>query len=132
DPTYFALALLRQAYLEWARGELAGAAALCREGLEMAHQAGYLLGVAEGLEALAVVSGGLGQPERAARALGAAESRRARNAAGMGRSARPSRLVLIDRAIVTLRATLGDEEYASAFDAGRAQALDEAVAEALS
>jgi tetratricopeptide (TPR) repeat protein len=131
DASYIALTMLRQAYLLWAQGDPAGAATRCREGLELAHRIGYFAGIAEGLEALAIMLCDLEQTECAARVLGAAESVRASMGAGMGRSARPTRLTLIDRAMATLRARLGDDAFASAFESGRALSLDEAVAEAL-
>ncbi|HEV2238282.1 MAG TPA: hypothetical protein VGR57_16590, partial [Ktedonobacterales bacterium] len=131
DSTYLALTMLRQAYLFWVQGDLTGAAALCRQAIERAHQMGYSSGITEGLEGLALILCDLGQPERAVRALGAVESLRTSMATGLGRSARPTRLVYIDRAIATLRAALGDEAYASAFTAGRALPLEEAIAEAL-
>jgi non-specific serine/threonine protein kinase len=131
DVTYLALSTLRQALLLWAQGDPTGAAALCRQALEQAHQMGYHAGIAEGLEALAIMLCDLGQSERAARALGAMESLRASMATGLGRSSRPTRLVYIDRAIATLRAALGDDAYASAFAAGQSLPLDEAIADAL-
>jgi tetratricopeptide (TPR) repeat protein len=131
DFTYLALAMLRQALLLWAQGDPTGAAALCRPAIERAHQIGYYSGIAEGLEALALTLCDLGQPERAVRALGALESLRTSMATGLGRSARPTRLQLIEPAIARLRAALGDDGYAAAFAAGRALPLDEAVAEAL-
>jgi non-specific serine/threonine protein kinase len=131
DATYISLTMVRQGYLLWARGDLAGAAAQCSEALALAQRVSYFAGIAEGLEALTVVLSDLGQSERAARALGAAESLRTSMGSGLGRSARPTRLVLIDRAIAALRATLGDEAYASAFAAGRTMPLEEAVAEVL-
>jgi predicted ATPase/transcriptional regulator with XRE-family HTH domain len=125
------MATMREASLLWARGDAAGGAAQARAGLEQAHRLGYLFGVAEGLETLAITLTDLGQMERAARALGAVESLRASMAAGIGRSARPTRLRLIGPAIAKLRAALGDDAYASAFEAGRALPLEEAVADAL-
>jgi hypothetical protein len=131
DETQLAFGKVREAYLLWARGDAAGAAARAQAGLEQAHRVGYFVGVAEGLEALAIMLADLGQAEHGTRALGAAESLRASKAQGMGRSPRPSRLQLIEPAIARLRAALGDDGYAEAFAAGRALPLDEAVAEAL-
>jgi hypothetical protein len=87
--------------------------------------------VADGLETMAILLSDLGHAESAARALGAAENLHSSMAAGIGRSARPTRLPLIDRAIAGMRATLGDDGYAAAFAAGQALPLEEAVAEAL-
>jgi predicted ATPase/transcriptional regulator with XRE-family HTH domain len=131
DASARVMTLLREAQLLWARGDTASALARARAGLEQARQISYFFGLAEGLEALGVVLGDLGQAERAARALGAAESLHATMAAGIGRSARPTRLLLLERAIANLRATLGDDAYMSAFAAGRALPLDDAIAEAL-
>ena len=131
DASYIALTMVRQAHLLWAQGDPAGAATQCRAALELAHRISYFGGVVEGLEALGIVLCDLGQMSSAARMFGVAESLRASMAGGIPRSALPTRLTLIDQAMATLRAGLGDDTFASAFEAGRALPLDEAVAEAL-
>jgi predicted ATPase/class 3 adenylate cyclase/predicted negative regulator of RcsB-dependent stress response len=127
DTSYVALATLRDGYLMFAQGNPVGAATRCREALTLSSSIGDTYAMAEGLETLGIILCDLRHAEPAVRALGAATVLRD----AMGQSPRRVQLPVIDRAIATLRATLGDDTYAHAFEAGRTLPLEEAVAEAL-
>jgi hypothetical protein len=68
-----------------------------------------------------------GHGEQSARLLGAQEAVLA-SAAG-----RPSPLMLgiADQLVAPVRATMGEEDWAAAYEAGRALSLEQAIAEAL-
>jgi hypothetical protein len=67
------------------------------------------------------------EPERAARLWGAAE--RLRQAIGCRPP--PAARATYERAIATARTALGEEAFATAWEAGRALMLEQAIAEAL-
>ena len=69
----------------------------------------------------------LGQPERAARLFGAADVLRESVGVPLPANERADH----ERYVDAVRAALGDESFAAAWDAGRALRLDEAIAEAL-
>ena len=108
------------------RGGRARAAAAHHEALAWRWAAGATEDVAGSLADLAVLAAGGGQPELAARLLGAAEG--AREAVG-GLLKLPERAAY-ERAAAAARASLGDVAFAAAWAAGRALSLEEAVAAA--
>jgi hypothetical protein len=83
--------------------------------------------MARGLEGLATLVGVQGHAAHAARQLGAAAAVRET----LGASVHPLDRTAIDRATKALRAQLGTEAFAAAWEAGHALELDEAFYEAL-
>jgi DNA-binding CsgD family transcriptional regulator len=83
----------------------------------------YLASPIEGLAAVALEAGQVGQ---AARLLGAATALRERS----GSAIWPAEQGRLERTVMTARTALGDEAYAGAVAAGRALPLGELVAEA--
>ena len=110
-----------------AQGELERATELYREALAVAQQAGNPLVEAFALSSLAGIAARQGQPASAARMWGAASA--LRDAIG-------TRLPLEEEerfaepVAVTLE-VLGEDAFAAAWEEGRAQPLDQVVAEAL-
>jgi len=110
-----------------AQGELERATELYREALAVAQQAGNPLVEAFALSSLAGIAARQGQPARAARMWGAASA--LRDAIG-------TRLPLEEEErfagpVSATREILGEDAFAAAWDEGRAQPLDQVVAEAL-
>jgi non-specific serine/threonine protein kinase len=112
------------------RGDLAGAETLGREELLIWQRLGTPFHIAGGLEGLARTAAAAGEGARAERAaclLGAAAALRERVAV----SPSPRDRVNIERATTAARVTLGEKRWAAAFAAGRALAVEKAIAEAL-
>ena len=107
------------------RGELENAAAMVREGTRMRYESAGRRGAALGLEAMSDIRAAVGKPASAARLLGAADAER--EAVGMARSVVELRQTASREA--RLRAVLGDSEFSSHRDAGRALGLAAAIAE---
>jgi predicted ATPase/class 3 adenylate cyclase len=110
-----------------AQGELARATALYMEALRLAQQVGTPLVEAFALSSLAGMAARQGQPARAARMWGAASA--LRDAIG-------TRLPLEEEQrfagpVAAVRELLGEEAFVAAWEEGRAQPLDQVVAEAL-
>jgi predicted ATPase/transcriptional regulator with XRE-family HTH domain len=127
-PQGSALACL--AHVARRRGDLASAEVLGREELLVWRRLGTPFHIAGGLESLARTAAAAGegaQAERAARLLGAAAALRER----VDVSPSPRDRVNMQRAAAEARLTLGETGWAAAFAAGRALALEEAIAEAL-
>jgi predicted ATPase/transcriptional regulator with XRE-family HTH domain len=129
-PEGFALACL--ASVARRRGDLAGAVMLGREELLIwgrlgspSHIAGGLEGLARTAAATAASEGA--QAQRVARLLGAAATLRERVGVSAGKRGR----VAVERMAAQARLTLGEEQWAAAFAAGRALTVEEAIAEAL-
>jgi DNA-binding CsgD family transcriptional regulator len=104
------------------------ASALYRESLALQAEVGDRRGIAWSLERLAALPMAWQRPEQAARLFGAAEA--ARDAAGLPLP--PSGRDWYDHAVAEVRARLGEGAVASAWAAGRALPLPQAIAEALS
>jgi len=104
------------------------ARAIHQESLELCRRLGSQRGMALCLEKLAGVAGARGQPERAARLLGAAEVLRRASQSPMGAPDRAD----YERFIATARAGLDDESLATAWAKGCAMTLEEAITYALS
>jgi non-specific serine/threonine protein kinase len=111
----------------WELGRYERAASLFKEGLLLSRDVGDMIRLLEGLEGLAWVAAALGQPRWAARQGGAAEAERERLGMPQGLPDRSFR----DRAVQEMRAALGDEALAVAWDEGRDLTMSEAVALAL-
>jgi non-specific serine/threonine protein kinase len=109
------------------RGEVARAAELQREALALSWAVGDRRQCAEGLEQLANTAGVAGHGGRAARLLGAASALRET----LGSPQPPPERADTERDVATARADIGEERWAAAFAAGRALALEGAIAEAL-
>jgi predicted ATPase/class 3 adenylate cyclase len=110
-----------------AQGELERATDLYQEALTLAQQVGNPLVVAFALSSLAGMAARQGQPVRAARMWGAASA--LRDSIG-------TRLPLEEeerfaQALGAVRDLLGEDAFAAAWEEGRAQPLDQVVAEAL-
>ncbi|HUY75807.1 MAG TPA: tetratricopeptide repeat protein, partial [Ktedonobacterales bacterium] len=109
------------------RGKLSQAKALVRDALAVFWELGDPRRCALVLESLAETVGAEGQGEPAARLLGAATALRARLGAPLTARAQAD----VAQAVAAARATLGEEQGAAAYAAGRALSLEEAIAEAL-
>jgi tetratricopeptide (TPR) repeat protein len=109
-----------------ARGDGRQAIALLRQSLVLCQQLSERLAIVECLESLALVLAE-GQPQQAARLLGAATGLRAGMGAPLPLSARET----YDRLLADLRARLGEATFLAAWDTGQGFSLDQAIAEAL-
>jgi predicted ATPase len=125
--SHSAVALLYLGHAARAQGNYVRATALYQEGLALSQALGDKLRVLREVEGLATAVAAQGQAERAVRLLGAAAGLRDL----LGSARHPMDRAAVERAEATLRATLGDAAYASAWNAGRALSLDEAIYEAL-
>ena len=126
DRFSLSLVLGQRAHAALAQGDHALAARLFAEGLTLGRELGaerVVLGAVAGLAGVVLA---LGQPERAARMLGAVAA--AAEVTGAGRIADTN---YADRLVVAARARLGDGPFAAAFAVGRLLPFDEAVTEAL-
>ena len=128
DKEGLAMMLARSGQLAQLQGDHEQATALCAEGLALFRDIGDKRDLPSCLETLAAVASSQGQPERAARLLGAAET--VREAGGFALP--PAHRAEHDRSVAAVRARLGEEAFASAWAAGRAMTLEEAVDYALS
>jgi hypothetical protein len=104
-------------------GDLARVAVLCREGLLVRRDLGSRSEVDEQYEALGWVATTRGQPEQAARFLGAAEALRE----SMGTSISPVRRADYDSLVAQVHAALSKEAFTSAWAAGRAMTMEQAI-----
>src|SRR5215213_7016076 len=121
-----AMALGQRAHAALYQANPVLAAQFFRESIEAAREVGYervTLGAVAGLAGVALA---VGQPERAARLLGATEV--ARKAIGSGRIAHA---LHAERIVSAAREALGEPGFAQAFAAGGALTLDEAITEAV-
>jgi non-specific serine/threonine protein kinase len=105
-------------------GDIASAGACFRESLPICRELGTRLEIVVGLEGLAAVAVAQGQPQRAARLIGAAEALRASSSAPLP----PEDRTKYDRSVAAVRTTLGEEAFAVAWTEGRALSLEDAVA----
>jgi predicted ATPase/DNA-binding CsgD family transcriptional regulator len=111
------------------RGDLARALELYREALALGRENPGMRVVIDVVEAVGIVAATLGQAERSARLLAAAEARREwiglRFRVAENQSA-------LEQAVAAIRASLGAEVFATAWAAGRNLRPDQAVGEAFS
>ena len=108
-------------------GDLPRAAALHGEGLELVWELGDRIGVAFGLEGIAAVLGAIGKPEQMVRIYAAVDALRTTLDAPLP----PENQSEYDQAVAAARAQLGDTRFDEIWQAGRALAVEEAVAEGL-
>jgi predicted ATPase/DNA-binding NarL/FixJ family response regulator len=101
--------------------------ALFAESLRLRHQLGDLVGTAESLESMGGLAAIQAQPERAAQLAGAAAALREISGAPLS----PMRRAIVNRWLLPLRQTVGEDSINRAYAAGRATPLDHAVALAL-
>jgi non-specific serine/threonine protein kinase len=100
---------------------------LLHKGIQLARSLNISLQIAEGLAYLAGSIGAAGQPQRAARLLGAWEAALER----MGAFPQPADKPEFDRIIANVRAQLDEATFEAAWAEGRKMTLEQAVAEAL-
>src|SRR5207249_1624827 len=113
----------RQSLVEYSRRDFARAAALCRESLLLYRAAGDTWEMGRYLWILGGAAFGQGQPERAARLLGAAVAVRER----LGVALPPVFQSTHDGAVAAVRATLGAPAFAAAWAEGQTLTPDAAV-----
>jgi hypothetical protein len=126
-PDSLGAALVLRGSIALRRGDVENAAAMVREGTRMRYESAGRRGAALGLEAMSDVRAVAGKSASAARLLGAADAER--EAVGRARSVVEVRQTANREA--RLRADLGDSEFSSHREAGRALGLAAAIAEVL-
>jgi DNA-binding CsgD family transcriptional regulator len=120
------IVLVNLAKLARERGDFARAAVLFAESLALRWEQGNRMGIAGCLRGLASVMAMTHQHERAARLFGAAET----VWETLGLPA-PRHHPQYEQAVARARASLGDEAFVAAWEAGRALPLADTVAEAI-
>jgi hypothetical protein len=103
------------------------AAAHFCESLAFWRQDGNRQGIATCLDGLAAVASGQGDPERAARLLGAAAALRENRSIPLP----PVERADLDRVMAGVRASLGEAAFAAAWAQGQAMPLEQIIDEAL-
>jgi predicted ATPase/class 3 adenylate cyclase len=98
-----------------------------KEHLEMIQKVGLKRGVIQGLIGLGGAAAGMGQPEKGAKLVGAAES--LLDAAG--RKLGPDEHLVYDPSIASIRAQLGEETFERARHEGRVMSVEQAIVYAL-
>ncbi len=116
-------ALGQQALIAWRRGQLRQAAVLAHESLLMHRAVGDMRHEVIGLETCAIICAAQGRVEQAARLLGAAQANRDQMGIGQLTGGGPTE--------ADIKAALDEVAWTAAFTAGRALALEDAIAEAL-
>jgi tetratricopeptide (TPR) repeat protein len=109
-------------------GDYVRAAYLVRQSLQLSHNRNAVQDIATALATLASAVGMMGQPQDAARLLGAAETAFER----IGAFFLPSDTPKIIRITSVIRAQLGDASFDATWVKGRRMTLEQAVAYALS
>jgi predicted ATPase/DNA-binding CsgD family transcriptional regulator len=105
-------------------GEYDRSRALAEQSVQLALETNSKLGIREGLSELAAVLGITGQPERAARLMGAWKAALER----MGAACDPVETLEYHRTIAAIRAQLDARTFAAAWTVGSALSLEQAVA----
>ncbi|OLE29850.1 MAG: hypothetical protein AUG44_02615 [Actinobacteria bacterium 13_1_20CM_3_71_11] len=126
---WYGYVLTSSSYPAVAAGELAEAAGYLRESLRIRRELGDSIGIASSLERLAWLAAANGQPERAARLLGAAD----RSWRKLGRQLWGAELLLRDREECARRcqAALSAERFAALVAQGGGLSTEEAIRYAL-
>ena len=124
------IALYNLAQLALSEADFGPAARMLEEGLTLSLQMGDQANLSYFLEGLAVVAGALGEAERSARVLGAAEGSMEEAGAPVYNYYMPDR-VLYERTLAVARTRLDDAAWASALAEGRAMTPDQTVEYAL-
>jgi hypothetical protein len=114
-------------FVRFRQGDLQEATALFSEGLEIARQLEMRFGIAVHLVGLAGIAIEQGQPTQGARLLGATEAILQEFETQFFGADRADR----DHIIATARAQLDESTFDTAWAAGQALSLDEAIGEAL-
>jgi predicted ATPase/DNA-binding CsgD family transcriptional regulator len=114
-------------YIALERRDYHEAGGWLRDALHRASEQDMRMQIAEGLEGLAVVASGVGDPARAASLLGAANTVRERYLLPLPPPRRPT----IERTTSALRGKLTAEQFRAAWQAGQSMAHGDAVALAL-
>jgi predicted ATPase/DNA-binding SARP family transcriptional activator len=124
DTRGIAISLNNIAYAALYQGRHRDAVDPLQESLQLAVELGDRDGIAYRLEALAVVAAAADDTERAARLLASADAL----FEVIGADLEPAEHDMHERTLSDVRARLGDEAFASAWAAGQAMSLQEAVA----
>ena len=109
------------------QGDDERARALYKEGLALSRELGDKKKIADCIEGLAGVAGAQGSAEQAVRLLGVVEGLRE----GIGAPLPPAGRARYEQTIAGARARIDQASFGSAWAVGRAQPLDEAIAEAM-
>jgi predicted ATPase/transcriptional regulator with XRE-family HTH domain/uncharacterized protein HemY len=112
-------------YVAKHRGDYSQAIELFREALAMHSETENQAGIAECLAGVASVFTALGQAEHGARLFGASEVVREK----IGAVLWPANRIEYDRSIAVLRDLLDDSTFAHAWSEGRAQSIEQAIAQ---
>ena len=127
-----ALLIAGRALIEFQRKDFRQAEALCKAGLLLAHQVGYIWYFQAFFYSLAVIlTSGDGQPWRAARLMGFSEALKERMGLGSLIAGGFFNEETLIRSNDTIRQKLDESAYQSAWEEGQEMALDEAIAYAL-
>jgi predicted ATPase/DNA-binding SARP family transcriptional activator len=118
-----AAALHWLALLALRSGDIMRATDLAAESLTWSRAVGSRAIISHGLEAMAAVEGASGQPEHAARLLGAAAAVRD----AIGHPVEPARQPEYDALAAMVRTALGEKAASEAWEAGRAMTIEAAV-----
>jgi predicted ATPase len=110
-----------------AQGEYAVACARYQESLALLWGLKHKRRIAECLEGLAKLASAQGQPTQAARIYGTAEALRE----ALGAPLAPPERALYDRTVAAVRAALDEPAFTTAWAAGRAMTLEQAIVHAL-
>jgi non-specific serine/threonine protein kinase len=119
--------LVNLAFLAQHEGDHPRAVALLREAMRLAREINNRLDLASQPAFLAASIAALGQPQRAARLLGASESA----LESMGALHQPQGKLVVDRSIAAVRAQLDEATFEAAWAVGRKMTLEQAVADTL-
>lgn len=123
DQLNIAIGVVNLAHLATQQGDVDQAARSYDEGLHLVQTLGYRLLAAEALEGRATLAGATGDPLRAARLFGAAAAVRA----AVGTPLTPLERRIYEPAVAAVRATVAPAAWATAWAAGAALSLDQAI-----
>ncbi len=126
SPARLIFALTAAGEAATARSDVAGAAELVREALQYSHEMGYDLGIFDSLAGMAAVATEAGDLVLGAKLQGAATAL----ADARGMTTMPHYALFVHTRTV-LKEALGEAAFAAAWEAGRALAPEQAMAEAL-